>query len=149
MWSSSTAHQPILKSLSIDPASFRLQQKDNYEYPTFEYPGIRHESTLGVPIPRIRTNCIIIKLYRPEGFTKSGIFVTPKKGPPIWAHLVAFHPNVRNYTHVDMTPGDMVLFKRYADDIIVRAGDLTLSIVHIKSVSALFTPPLVELNAQA
>jgi len=39
----------------------------------------------------------------------------------------------------------MVLFHRYADDVLFRAGELTVSLVHIKSIQALFTPPLVEM----
>lgn len=52
--------------------------------------------------------------------------------------------NIGNYTHVEMTPGDMVLFHRYADEVVLIEGNLVLSVVHIKSIEALFTPPLVE-----
>lgn len=134
------------QSTPTDPVSFRLRRKNEYNYPPFVYPGMRHECLESIPLPRIRSNGIVVKLYRPEGFTKSGLFVEPKKGPPIWAHVVAFHPHVRNYTHVDINLGDMILFHRYADDPLVQVGDLVLSVVHIKSIQALFTPPLAEMS---
>ena len=106
---------------------------------------VRHESIATLALPFLRANIIVVKLYVPGGFTESGLYVEPKKGPPIWAHILAFHPDVRNYTHLDLTPGDMVLFHRYADDVILATRELTLSIMHIKSVQALFSPPLVKL----
>lgn len=92
---------------------------------------------------------MLIKVYRPEGFTASGLFVEPKKSPPIWGHIVAFSPKVRNYIHVSITPGDLVLFHRYAQDDILTTRGTTISMVHVKSIQALFTPPLVEMNTSA
>jgi hypothetical protein len=129
---------------SADRTSFLAKRKRDYEYPTFRPFTVRHECLNSVSLPRLRTNSIVVKLYTPGGFTESGLFVEPKKGPPIWAHILAFHPDVRNYTHIDLTPGDMILFHRYADDVILETEELTLSIIHIKSVQALFSPPLVE-----
>jgi hypothetical protein len=145
MWSSSTAHPPTSQLKALDPVSFRALRKARYDYPPFMYPVHRHECLDSITLPRIRENCILVRTLKPEGFTKAGLFVNAKKGPAIWAHILAFHPNVGNYTHVPLIPGDMILFHRYSDDVILEAGDLTLSIVHIKSVQALFSPPLVDL----
>jgi co-chaperonin GroES (HSP10) len=142
MPSLSSAHPPT----QSDPASFRLQRKHNYEYPPFTNILNRHESLDSAPLPRLRGNLLVIKLYTPGGFTESGIFVEPKKGPPIWGHVMALPPDIGNYSHVDIGIGDMVLFHRYADDVILRQGEQTLSIIHIKSVQALFSPPLVRLS---
>jgi len=137
----------LLKAL--DPVSFRQRRKAHYDYPPFMPQVVRHECLRSMDLPRVRENCILIRVFKPEGFTKAGLYVQAKKGPSIWGHVLAFHPNVRNYTHVELTPGDMILFHRYADDVILEEGDLTVSILHIKSVQALFSPPLVELHAQA
>lgn len=147
MSSPNTVLQEASQSIRLDLISSRARRKRNYEYPAFSDPVVRHESVATLTLPRIRENCLLVRLYRPEGFTRSGLFVEPKKGPPIWAHILAFHPYVHRYTHQFLTPGDMVLFHRYADDVILKVGELTLSIIHIKSVQALFSPPLVELSA--
>jgi co-chaperonin GroES (HSP10) len=80
----------------------------------FSHPPFR-EAEFGL---RIRRNLALVRIHRPRGISKGGIYIErPTNWPDIWAHVIS--PPAPEYNHkLDLKFGDLVLYRKYSGVLI-------------------------------
>lgn len=112
------------------------------------------ESSLASNI-QVWENRVVIRPYSPEGKTESGLWVTKNdKWPRIWGWVLAI-PERTLDEYPSLTPGAMIVYKRYADEVLgydkpseanYDGEKLAVAIIHVDAIEASFIPPLIPVR---
>jgi co-chaperonin GroES (HSP10) len=125
----------------------RMKARDYREFPPFDRPKtVQGWGTNSL----IRRNRLLIRPHRSKGLTQGGIYLERnEKHPPTWAHVLAISP----LTWYDIQPGDMVIFRRYNEQVLYSepvvnsrypGEEAEVAIIHAESVQAVLRPAPVK-----